>query len=360
MNHTRRQILATAAAVGAVALPPADASAQAHPSGDHAQPASFSARSADGTVLAADAQGDPAAPEILFIHGLRQSRLSWDKQFSDPALAGFRMVRFDMRGHGDSDKPDALDSYSDADRWADDVAAFIAVAKLRRPVLVGWSLGGYMAGAYLRKHGGAGIAGVNLVDAVTKLSPELFMPVTNEFSRTTTSHDFAERVAATTDFLAACFHQPPTGIAYQRMLVVNGMTPRAAYEGFLKTATTDLEPAFAAYDGPILLTQGAHDRLVRQAMAERIRALKPASRLSVFAEAATARSTRSRPASAGSLPPLSQRQTRPERLCPPGKAMPAVDACQRSHRPRGAAAMASQQRKAGNQTVVAPWASAAA
>ena len=141
-----------------------------------------------------------------------------------------------------------------------------------------------MAGAYLRKHGGSGIAGVNLVDAVTKLSPDLLTPLAGEFARTTNSQDLAERVAATADFLAACFHQPPTDIEFQRMLVVNGMTPRAAYEGFLKTSTTDLEPAFATYGGPVLLTHGARDRLVRQAMAERIQSLKPGSRLSVFAE----------------------------------------------------------------------------
>ena len=244
----------------------------------------FSVRSADGTVLAAEAKGDLAAPEVLFIHGMHQSRLSWDKQFADPALAGFRMVRFDLRGHGDADKPDAPGSYSDADVWADDVAAVIAATKLRRPVLVGWSLGGYVAGAYLRKHGGRGIAGVNLVDAVIKLSPDLFTPLTNEINRTMNSHDLSERIAATVDFLAACFHQPPTGIEFQRMLVVNGMTPRAAFEGFLKTVILDLEPVFAAYGGPILLTHGAQDRLVRQAMAERILSLKPGTRLSVFVE----------------------------------------------------------------------------
>ena len=160
----------------------------------------------------------------------------------------------------------------------------IAATKLRRPVLVGWSLGGYMAGAYLRRHGGSGIAGVNLVGAVTKLSPDLLTSLANEFSRTTTSHDLSERVAATADFLAACFHQPPTGVEFQRMLVVNGMVPRSVYEGFLKISTPDLEPVFEAYGGPILSTHGAHDRLVCQAMAERIRSLKPESRLSIFAE----------------------------------------------------------------------------
>ena len=241
-------------------------------------------RSSDGTLLVGEAQGDPKAPEILFIHGLRQSRLSWEKQLADPALRGFRIVSFDLRGHGDSGKPASFDAYSDADRWADDVAAVIAAAKLRRPVLVGWSLGGYVAGAYLRKYGGKAVAGVNLVDAVTKLSPELFTAETGRFAATTTSHDLATRTAATAEFLAACFHQPPTALQMQRMLVFNGMTERAVYEGFLQTKTLDLEPHFKTYAGPILLTHGARDRLVRVAMSQRIKAIHPNSRLSLYRE----------------------------------------------------------------------------
>ncbi|QRE74891.1 alpha/beta fold hydrolase [Methylobacterium aquaticum] len=291
MDLTRRHLV-SAATVGGVGMMQSR-SATARPdtsSGAGASTAAaeagdtFSARSSDGTVLTGESKGDPGAPEILFIHGLRQSRLNWDKQFHDPALAGFRLVRFDLRGHGDSDKPTALEAYSDADRWADDVAAVIGAAKLRRPVLVGWSLGGYVAGAYLRKHGGSRIAGINLVDAVTKLSPDLLTPLAGDFTASATSHDLATRVAATADFIAACFHRPPAGVELQRMLVVNGMTARAANEGFVRTSTTDLGPAFAAYEGPILLTHGAHDRLVRQAMAEHIRSLKPRSRLSVYAE----------------------------------------------------------------------------
>jgi len=244
----------------------------------------FSVRSTDGTMLVGETKGDPQAPEILFIHGLRQSRLSWDKQFADETLAGFRLVRFDLRGHGDSDKPAAPEAYADADRWGDDVAAVVTAAKLRRPVLVGWSLGGFVAGGYLKSHGGSEVAGLNLVDAVTKLSPELLTPLAGTFARTTTSHDLAERTAETAKFLAACFHQLPTDVELQRMLVVNGMTARAVGEGFVTTATPDLEPVFQAYAGPILLTHGRHDRLVRVAMSERIKALHPGSRLSIFAE----------------------------------------------------------------------------
>ncbi|MCR0985608.1 alpha/beta fold hydrolase [Roseomonas populi] len=246
--------------------------------------AGFEARSTDGTVLRGDAQGDPAAPEILFIHGLRQSRLSWERQFADPALSGFRLVRFDLRSHGDSDKPSAPAAYADADRWAEDVAAVIFAADLRRPVLVGWSLGGYVAGAYLRQQGAGRVAGSNLVDAVSKLSPDLLMFLAGRFARSTSSHDLAERVAETAEFLTACFHRPPTGADLHRMLVVNGMTTRAVNEGFTAAEVTDLEPTFQAYAGPVLVTHGAHDALVRLAMSEHIAAQRPGRRLSVFPE----------------------------------------------------------------------------
>lgn len=277
----RRGILGLGAAgmVAAAAAPAlADALRPAHPSPSKA----FEARSSDGTVLYGDSVGDDGAPEILFIHGLRQSRLSWSRQYADPALAGFRKVRFDLRGHGDSKKPADPASYADMTRWGDDIAAVIEAAKLRRPVLVGWSLGGFVTGAYLGKYGDSKVAGINLVDAVTKLSPDLLTPLAGRYAASTSSHDLAERTAETAAFLLACFHQPPTGVDLQQMLVVNGMTARAVNEGFTQTTTPDMEPVFAQYRKPLLVTHGVHDRLVRLAMSERIHAQRPDVRLSLF------------------------------------------------------------------------------
>lgn len=290
MNPSRRSFLAGTAGIAALAAlhaaPRAEAQAggesASRPEGGGAASEPFLVRSADGTRLSGEVRGDPEAPELLFVHGLRQSRLSWEKQLSDPRLAGFRLAAFDLRGHGDSDKPAEPQAYAELDRWAEDLAAVIGGAGLRRPVLVGWSLGGFVAGAYLRKYGGSKIAGINLVAAVTKLSPELLTEEAAAFTQTTMSHDLATRTAATADFLAACFHRPPTEAELHRMLVVNGMAERAVTEGIVRTEDPDLEPFFAAYEGPILLTHGRHDRLVRLAMSERIEALHANSRLSVF------------------------------------------------------------------------------
>lgn len=88
-NVNRRGMLFGLGAVGLVtAATPAFADV-AQPTLGKA-PQAFEAKSTDDTALIGDIVGAPGAPEILFVHGLRQSRLSWDRQYDDPALAGWR------------------------------------------------------------------------------------------------------------------------------------------------------------------------------------------------------------------------------------------------------------------------------
>ncbi len=94
----------------------------------------------DGLAIAAGEWGNAAGPEIVFIHGFSQRSLSWSRQLTDPGLsAAFRMIAYDLRGHGASDKPADKESYGRDRLWADELAAVIAAAGLKRPVLVGWS-----------------------------------------------------------------------------------------------------------------------------------------------------------------------------------------------------------------------------
>ena len=64
-----------------------------------------------GTALAVFEYGDAVGPEILFIHGFCQCHLAWQAQVTSATLASRRMVSFDLRGHGDSDKPLARADY---------------------------------------------------------------------------------------------------------------------------------------------------------------------------------------------------------------------------------------------------------
>src|SRR5262245_12658001 len=118
-----------------------------------------------GLNLAVYEAGKPGAPAIVLIHGFTQNFMTWDQQFSELADR-FHVVAYDFRGHGGSDKPLEAQKYTDSSLWADDLAAVIRSRNLRRPVLVGWSYGGYVIADYVRKYGDAELGGVVFEGAV--------------------------------------------------------------------------------------------------------------------------------------------------------------------------------------------------
>ncbi|MEE7567775.1 alpha/beta fold hydrolase, partial [Xanthomonas sp. Kuri4-3] len=59
----------------------------------------------DGVVLAVEESGDPDGMPLVFVHGLLGSRLSWEAQLDSPVLQRYRLIGYDLRGHGRSGKP---------------------------------------------------------------------------------------------------------------------------------------------------------------------------------------------------------------------------------------------------------------
>ena len=273
MDLSRRLVLGTSLGLAVAAAAPRLAAAQ--------QPATaFTARTRDGLTLAGSAFGDPKAPAIVLIHGLGQSRLSWELQTA--ALADrFRVVAYDLRGHGDSDKPADPAAYADGVAWADDLQAVIEATGVRRPTLVGWSLGGLVIGHYVARHGAEGIAGANLVNAVTRLAPELLTEHSRAFAPLLASPDLATRIDAVERFLAACFAKPPPADAFRRMLVFNGMVPRGVQEGIVRIQSDGLDAAFGRI-ARVLVTYGARDLLTSPEMSRRVLSLNPRATLSVY------------------------------------------------------------------------------
>src|ERR1700758_5638117 len=160
------------AAAMAMALLVAASIATANPAtGDAATYKPLTVKTPDGLTIRAQVWGNPSGPEILFIHGFSQSYLSWIKQTSGELPKSFRIVTYDLRGHGGSDKPLDAKYYQDDKAWADEVAAVIQAAHLKRPVVVAWSYGGRVIGNYLRYYGDGQLAGLNLVDIRTKSDP---------------------------------------------------------------------------------------------------------------------------------------------------------------------------------------------
>jgi pimeloyl-ACP methyl ester carboxylesterase len=124
---------------------------------------------AGGVPLNVVETGNPAGKEILFIHGMSASYLTWLPQLRSTLGERYRLVAFDMRGHGGSGKPWRGEDYAGPQVWADDIAAVIAAKHLNRPVLATWSFGGHAALAYIRQYGLAHVAGLNLAGTLAGL-----------------------------------------------------------------------------------------------------------------------------------------------------------------------------------------------
>jgi pimeloyl-ACP methyl ester carboxylesterase len=92
-----------------------------------------------GVRLAYDAAG-AGDPPMIFVHGWCCDRSYFAPQL-DHFAAGHAVVAMDLRGHGDSSQPDPEPGGYAVDALADDALAVAEAAGLRRPVLVGHSLG---------------------------------------------------------------------------------------------------------------------------------------------------------------------------------------------------------------------------
>ena len=118
----------------------------------------ISVKTPDGLTISAQEWGNPSGPEILFIHGFSQSYLSWMRQVNSDLAREFRLVTYDLRGHGNSDKPLDPARYRDSKAWGDEVQAVMDAAGLKRPVLVGWSYAGRVISDYVTTHGAGKLA----------------------------------------------------------------------------------------------------------------------------------------------------------------------------------------------------------
>ncbi len=131
------------------------------------------------TVLAQEASHTPSAPAtpihlhiedtaghgrpVVLIHGWPLTAQAWRPQVSVLQTAGYRVVTYDRRGFGRSDKPDSDYSY---DTLADDLQQVLTQCNLQDATLVGFSMGGGEVARYIARHGQSRLHSVVFASAV--------------------------------------------------------------------------------------------------------------------------------------------------------------------------------------------------
>ena len=229
--------------------------------------------------------GSADGPPILLIHGWSQNHLCWARQYESALAEEFRLVAYDLRGHGMSEAPLEPGHYTDGKLWADDVAAIIDELGLDRAVLVGWSYGAFVICDFVRAYGQDRIAAINLVEGAVKLGEKAFGTLIGpgflDHFAAATADDLPTNIGAMRSFVRACVVRPVPDDDLETAVCWNVVVP-ATIRANLAAREIDCDDVLHAVEVPVLVTQGRADSVVLPAMAEHVLATCPTAQASWY------------------------------------------------------------------------------
>ena len=205
--------------------------------------------------------------DVLFVHGYSQSSLAWLKQVTGPLAERHRLVTYDMRGHGASDKPTDPAFYREPWRWSGELQAVIDAAGLDRPVIVTWSYAGRVVLDFFAERGVERVGGVVKVASTSTDKAGVAGPAAPHLRALALATELADNIVATRTLLSNCVAQPLPPEEAEVMLAYNLLVPpyvRAAMGGRPAQYDAVLEKLAM----PILTVHGALDRINLPAMSE--------------------------------------------------------------------------------------------
>ncbi len=252
---------------------------------------SLSITSADGTILHAEAFGPPDGDPIVLGHGWTESLQFWIYQIRSLSERGFRVIAYDLRGHGES-QPAARDDYS-IDRFGDDLEAVLtqALPAADRVVIAGHSLGAMAIAAWAERHdvrervAAAALINTGVGDLVAE---HLLVPVpglAQAINRTFAVHGFlgsraplprfsTPLTAGAIRYVAFGPAATPAQVAfYERMLIACPPDVRANVG--IALSELELHDALPRLVVPTTVIAGDRDRLTPAGHARRIAEMLP-------------------------------------------------------------------------------------
>ncbi len=228
-------------------------------------------------ATAFDVLGD--GPPVMLVHGLGLNRHMWQWQV-DALTPHFRVVRYDLLGHGDSAKPPGPYLMTQMVQQLDDL---MAAAGIERAALVGFSLGGLIVQAYTLAHPEkvAALAILNSAHARTNEQRASIMQRVRQAEN-------AGPAATIDDALRRWFTE---GFAKRRPEVLdqvrawvagNDASVYPALYLLLAEADIGLETSIAGIQCPVLVMTGGDDAGNSPQMAQQMAAIMPNARLEIL------------------------------------------------------------------------------
>lgn len=193
-----------------------------------------------------DVSGAENDRSIVFLHGMRLTRHMWQPQME--ALASeFRLIAADLPGHGSM-----RDVPFDLDRAVEHIAQVIDYAANGRALVVGLSLGGYVAMEFGARYPERASG---LVIASASVEPNGWYNLPYKLLRGAMAHLPERRLSQLNRALFLAVY----GKKRAQPLIAPGFFMRGAAAGIDDVMRREFGPKLAAYPGPVLLLNGAID-----------------------------------------------------------------------------------------------------
>jgi 3-oxoadipate enol-lactonase len=223
--------------------------------------------------------GDPSAPTLVLLDSLGSSLEMWEPQVASLAPR-FRVVRFDLRGHGRSPVPPG--PYDIADLGAD-LLALLDRLGVERAHLCGLSIGGMVA-LWAAEHAPERVDRLVMVCVSARLEPSEAW-----IARAATVR--AEGMDAVADAVVGRWFTPAHAARNPDLVVrMRAMIAGQPAEGYASCceaiAAMDLRPGLSAVRAPTLLIAAEDDPAIPPEHSERIAAAVPGARVVVVPDAA--------------------------------------------------------------------------
>jgi len=222
-----------------------------------------------------EVSGPADGPVVVLAGSLGSDLRMWDPQVPSLVAAGFRVVRYDHRGHGRSPAP--AGPYTLAE-LAEDLLALLDRLALRQVSLVGLSLGG-MVGMWLAEHAPERLTRLVLCCTSAELGP----------ARMWRERAAAVRASGTASLADAAVGRWVTP-AFGDTEWLRDMMSRQSDEGYASCCTAietmSIVDGLPTVTTPTLVIAGADDQATPPAHGERIAAAVPGARFALVPGAA--------------------------------------------------------------------------
>jgi 3-oxoadipate enol-lactonase len=221
-----------------------------------------------------------AGPTVVLSNSLGSTRAMWEPQVPALVDAGFRVIRYDTRGHGASDVPTGPYSLDDL---VDDLIALLDTTDTEQAHVIGLSLGG-MTAMRLAARNPDRVASLALLCTSALLGPPQFWLDRAAAARTYGTESIADAVVSRW-FTEAMVRTEPATVAESRAMIAS--TPGEGYAACCEAiAEMDLRADLPHIAVPTLALAGAQDPATPPEHLELIAKSIPGATLAVIPGAA--------------------------------------------------------------------------